>query len=379
MIFIFISYIYLVMNLPDELFYQIALTRTEWIGDRLARLLLSTFGSAKAIFNAPAKQLAALDNFGAQRVKSLKKEIDTQRIEEEMKFIARHQIQAIFLNDNEYPKKLKHCPDAPVLLYFKGNASLNASRVIAIVGTRNNTDYGLRCTEHFIEGLKTEDLLIVSGLAFGIDGIAHRKSLREGIPTVGVLGHGLDRIYPAQHKALARDMLENGGLLTEHVSGTKADKQNFPTRNRIAAGMSDVTVVIETDEKGGSMITAKLASGYNREVAAFPGRTIDNKSRGCNYLIRTNIAQMITSADDLLEMMNWKPDQKKPSIQKKLFLHLGKEEQRLCAILETTESMHIDELAIKSAISNAKLSSILLSLELEGLVKALPGKQFRLV
>jgi DNA processing protein len=143
--------------------------------------------------------------------------------------------------------------------------------------------------------------------------------------------------------------------------------------------MSDVTVVIETDEKGGSMITAKLASGYNREVAAFPGRTIDNKSRGCNYLIRTNIAQMITSADDLLEMMNWKPDQKKPSIQKKLFLHLGKEEQRLCAILETTESMHIDELAIKSAISNAKLSSILLSLELEGLVKALPGKQFRLV
>lgn len=376
--FIFIFLYLPAMNFSDELFYQIALTRTEWIGDRLARLLLSTFGSAQAIFNAPAKQLEALENFGAQRVKALKKEIDAKRIEAEMKFMAEHQIRALFFNDEGYPNKLKHCPDAPILLYFKGNAPLNASRVITIVGTRNNTDYGLRCTEHLIENLKTDGLLIVSGLAFGIDAIAHRKSLRQGIPTIGVLGHGLDRIYPAKHSGLARDMLENGGLLTEHASGTNPDKQNFPTRNRIAAGMADVIVVIETDEKGGSMITAKLASGYNRDVAAFPGRTIDNKSRGCNYLIRTNIAQMITCADDLLEMMNWNPDQQKHAIQKKLFLHLNQEELNLCTILEERESMHIDELALKSAIPNAKLSSILLSLELEGLIKALPGKQFRL-
>lgn len=366
------------MNPSDDLFYQIALTRTEWIGDKLARHLLTIFGSAEAIFKAPAKQLATLEHFGTQRVKALKKAIDIKRIEEEIRFMTRHQIQPLFFSDNDYPQKLKHCPDAPILLYFKGKASLNASRVISIVGTRAHTDYGLRCTENLIYELKTADILIVSGLAFGIDAIAHRAALNQGIPTIGVLGHGLDRIYPAQHKSLARDMLENGGLLTEHGRGTNPDKQNFPTRNRIVAGIADVTVVIETDEKGGSMITAQLASGYNRDVAAFPGRTIDNKSRGCNYLIRTHIAQMITGAGDLLEMMNWEPAKRKPAVQKKLFLHLNKEEQALCTILEGAEGVHIDELALKSALSNTKLASMLLSLELEGLVKALPGKRFRL-
>ena len=200
----------------------------------------------------------------------------------------------------------------------------------------------------------------------------------QGIPTVGVIAHGLDRMYPAQHRNLAKEMVESGGLLTEFPMNTIADKQNFPIRNRIVAGMSDVTVVVETDEKGGSMITAKLATSYNRDVAAFPGRTIDQKSRGCNYLIKTNIAQMITNADDLASLMNWETNENKIVIQKKLFSSLSKEELTITEILGDSEGIHVDELQLKTAIPNSKLAALLLSLELEGIVKTLPGKRYRL-
>jgi len=363
----------------QELFYQIALSQTENIGDKLARALLSRFGSAKEIFNANSKELERLDNFGKLRIKSLKKAIDERRIEQELEFINKHNIQALFLNDKDYPQRLKECNDAPILMYYKGNANLNASKIISIIGTRLNTDYGLRCTETLIEGLKTQhDLLVISGLASGVDGIAHKKSLMHGIPTVGVVAHGLDRIYPAQHKNLAKEMIENGGLLTEFPINTNADKQNFPIRNRIVAGLSDVTIVIETDQKGGSMITAKLATSYNREVAAFPGRTIDQKSRGCNYLIKTNIAQMITNAEDLSDLMNWYSEENQTIIQKKLFPQLSKEELGITEVLGSSEGIHIDELQLKTEIPNSKLAALLLSLELDGIVKTLPGKRYRL-
>ncbi|RYD89385.1 MAG: DNA-protecting protein DprA, partial [Sphingobacteriales bacterium] len=281
--------------------------------------------------------------------------------------------------DQAYPKKLKACADAPLMLYYKGSADLNQQRMVAVIGTRKNTDYGLRVTEELVEGLQQMNVIIVSGLAFGIDVIAHRKALQQGIPTLGVMAHGLDSIYPSQHKHITRDMIKNGGLLTEYMSGTQPERFNFPMRNRIVAGMADATVVIETEEKGGAMITAKLAAGYNREVAAFPGRTIDRKSSGCNYLIRTNMAQMITGAADLMDMMNWSAPREPGTVQRRLFHHLSDDEMRIAGILEGAEGVHIDEILLKAGFSAPVLSSLLLSLELNGAVKSLPGKRYRLV
>lgn len=363
----------------DELYYQIALTKVEWIGSKLARLLLSNFGTVENIFKATENQLTGLGGFGHERVKALRKAIDEKEIEKEIAFIERNQIKPLFISHKEYPKLLKECPDAPILLYYKGNHALNSRKTVAIVGTRNNTDYGRQITEDLVEGLKGQSVMIVSGLASGIDGIAHKAALKNNLPTVGVLGHGLDRIYPVGHSRLAGEMIESGGLLTEYSSGIKPDKQNFPRRNRIVSGMADVVVVIETAEKGGSMITAKLASSYNREVAAFPGRSIDNRSGGCNYLIKTNIAHLITNADDLVTMMNWqKNESKNIVIQRKLFATLSPEEKKVTDALDSGKEIHIDELMLKTAIPDSKMAVILLSLELDGLVRSLPGKRYRL-
>lgn len=364
----------------EELFYRIALTRAEFIGNKTARLLLSKFGSAEAVFNVPEKQLNSIEGLGKERVRSLKRKIDKAAVEKELDFIHRHQIQPLFINDSNYPKLLKECPDAPVMLYFKGSTKLNFSKKIAIVGTRSNTDYGRQMVEDLIAGCKDQiDLAIISGLAFGIDAIAHKTAVKHGLPTIGVLGHGLDRIYPAQNRKLAGDMLLNGGLLTEYPSGTNPDKQNFPQRNRIVAGMADVIVVVETGEKGGSMITAKLACSYNREVVAFPGRSIDNHSAGCNYLIKTNIAGLISNAADLLELMNWKAETgEKKVIQRKLFETLTPEEKTVIDKLSLEKEIHVDELTLKTGMQDSALASVLLSLELEGLVRSLPGKRYRL-
>jgi len=364
----------------SELFYQIALTQVNMVGDKVARVLLSRFGSATAIFNASERELSVISGMGAGRVKAFKKSLDRTRIEKELKFMQQHNIQPLFINHPNYPKLLKDCPDAPIMLYFKGGGDINNKKVIAIVGTRTNTDYGRQMVEELIAGLKgRKDVLIVSGLASGIDAIAHKSALKNDIETIGVLGHGLDRIYPAQNRKLASEMLSCGGLLTEYISETIADRQNFPQRNRIVAGMADVTVVVETKEKGGSMITAKLACSYNREVAAFPGRSIDSHSAGCNYLIKTNIARMITQAGDLMDMMNWQPEEdQKTIIQRKLFNSLNLEEQKVVQCLDVEKEIHIDELSIKSGLSDNKMAAILLGLELEGLVRSLPGKRYRL-
>lgn len=364
----------------EELYYQIALTQVEWIGDKLGRALISKFGTARNIFETKEHDLNSVDGLGKERIKALKKVIDDKRIQKELQFIKQHQIKPLFVTDKDYPKLLKDCPDAPILLYFKGNINLNKRKKIAVVGTRSNTDYGRQITEELIDGFKGQkEVLIVSGLAFGIDSIAHRAALRNGLDTIGVLGHGLDRIYPAQNRKLAGEMLAHGGLLTEYPSGTNADKQNFPQRNRIVAGMTDVTVVIETGVKGGSMITAKLSCSYNREVATFPGRVIDSHSEGCNYLIKTNIARLISNTEDLMEMMNWQPEkEEKQVIQQKLFETLEPDEKKIVIFLKKDQEIHIDELTIKTGFPGSRLSSILLSLEMGGLVRSLPGKRYRL-
>lgn len=362
----------------EELFYRIALTQTEQIGNRNGRRLLQHFGAAKPIFDAPLKALRSIEGFGEKKAAFFKQTMDVKRIQQEVDFVMQHNIKPLFLLDDDYPDKLRNCDDAPLLLYYKGTASFKKRKVISVIGSRDNTDYGARMTEELVEGLKHEEVIIVSGLAYGIDAIAHRKALQVGLPTIGVVAHGLDTIYPMQHKHIARDMVKHGGLLTEYPSNTIPDKYNFPMRNRIVAGLSDVTVVVETAKKGGAMITAKLATSYNREVAAFPGRVIDKKSEGCNYLIRTNIAQLITGAEDLLEMMNWQGTEQKQVVQAKLFNQLSGDEMMIASILENSEGMHIDELMLKSNLNATSLSSILLTMELDGNIKSLPGKRYRL-
>jgi DNA processing protein len=362
----------------EELLYRIALTQADRIGDRKARLLLQHFETAKEVFYAGPKKLMA---FGVGRAKGsteLRAAINESKIRRELAFIRKHNIQPLFITDEQYPQKLKSCPDAPILIYYKGNVDLNERKLVAIVGTRKNTDYGLRITEELVEGLRAQDAVIVSGLAFGIDVIAHSKAVQMGMPTIGVMAHGMDMIYPSQHRHLTKSMVDNGGLLTEYPSGTDPDRFNFPMRNRIVAGMCDVTVVVETEMKGGAMITAKLAAGYNREVAAYPGRSIDRKSDGCNYLLRTQIAQLITGPEDLIEMMNWQYQEQPRVAQARLFPDLTAEEMRVAKLLEHTDGMHVDELCLKASMPSTELSSLLLRLELNGLVRSVRGKHYRL-
>src|SRR5687767_8886978 len=311
------------------------------------------FGSAELIFKARLNELEKIEGIGTIPARSIKTFTNFSNAEEEIKFIEKYKINPLFLTDKEYPQRLLNCYDSPTLLFYKGNADLNTSKIIAIIGTRNHTEYGKQQTEKLIKELSSQNILVVSGMAYGIDAIAHKASLKNDLATVGVLGHGLDQIYPPDHSNLAKDMLKHGGgLLTEFRSNTKPDKHNFPTRNRIVAGMSDATVVIETGEKGGSMITAELANGYNKDVFALPGRVTDNKSAGCNFLIHNNKAMLLTDAEEIIEIMGWEEKSQKAKVksQKELFIELNKEEKLIVDILNEKEAVHIDELNFKSGL-----------------------------
>lgn len=363
----------------EEIYHRLLLSFVPGVGIKMGKALIEQFGTATDIFKAPLKELKRINGITDLKAKGFKDEEVLSNAEKEMAFIIKHDIETLFITDEEYPKRLTNCNDAPLIMFYKGTASLNENKIVAIVGTRKNTDYGQQLCEELIEGLQAQEgLLVVSGLAYGIDATAHKKSVSVGIPTIGVLAHGLDRIYPPVHKNLSNEMLLNGGLLTEFTSANKPEKTNFPMRNRIVAGMSDVTVVVESNKTGGALITAHMASGYNREVAAFPGRVNDNRSAGCNELIRTNIAAMITGADDLLELMNWNTNKKRKLVQKQLFLDLSPEEQKVVDLLQTKDSVHADELFHHTGMANSQLAATLLQLEMQGLIKALPGKHYRM-
>ena len=364
---------------PD-LLYQIALTQIPNIGCVHAKTLAEHFDTAEAIFKARKSTLENIEGIGSIRANSIKSFIDFSGAEEEVKFISKYKIQPLFITDKHYPRRLLNCYDSATMLYYRGEADLNTSKIVSIVGTRANTEYGKSITEKLVKELAAEKLLIISGLAFGIDTMAHKSALKNSLPTVGVLAHGLDTMYPTENTKLAKQMVtEGGGIITEFMSGTKPDKHNFPTRNRIVAGMADATIVIETDIKGGSMITAELANNYNRDVFAFPGKTTDNKSKGCNYLIRANKAALITSAQDLLELMAWLPQpEKKKKIQRELFIELTSDERILVNLLNQNEQMQIDDIYFKSQLSTSLVASALLSLELQGIVMSLPGKVYKL-
>ncbi|MES2776146.1 MAG: DNA-processing protein DprA [Bacteroidota bacterium] len=364
-----------------ELLYQIALTQVTNIGCVHAKILIDHFGNAEAIFKARKSTLENMEGIGSIRASAIKSFTDFSRAEEELKFITKYKIQPLFIGTKPYPRRLLNCYDSPTMLYYRGEADLNSSRVVSIIGTRANTDYGKLLTEKLVKELAAEKILILSGLAFGIDTMAHKSALKNGLPTVGVLAHGLDTIYPAENTRLAKQMVtEGGGILSEFMSGTKPDKHNFPTRNRIVAGMADATIVIETDIKGGSMITAELANNYNRDVFAFPGKTTDAKSKGCNYLIRANKAALITSAQDLLELMGWLPQpEKKKKVQRELFIELTADERILVQLLGQNDQMQIDEIYLQSQLTASLTAAALLSLELQGIVVSLPGKVYKLV
>ncbi len=362
-----------------DLLHQIALTLVPNIGDVRAKALVEIFGNAEAIFKAKKSQLENVEGIGTIAANSIKQFADFKICEDEINFIEKNNIIPLFISEANYPQRLLNCYDSPTMLYYKGNADLNSSKIISIVGTRNNSDYGKLIAEKIIQDLEDQQILIVSGLAFGIDTIAHKASLKNKLKTVGVMAHGHDRIYPAQNKLLAKEMTTNGGLLTDFRSNTNPDRQNFPQRNRIVAGICDALIVIESSVKGGSLITAELANNYNKDVFAMPGKVTDSRSEGCNYLIRNNKAILITSAKDLLESMNWDDAPKKPKQQRELFIELTADEKIIVDILKEQESIQIDELYFKSKLSSSAVANALLMLEMQGVVRSLPGKVFKLI
>ncbi len=366
--------------MENQLLLQIALSFVPNIGPVQARILVDHFGDAASVFKAKKSVLSLLEGIGEIRAASIKDFKGFKKVEDEIAFMEKYKIMPLFLTDKNYPKRLLNCYDPPTVLYYKGSADLNTAKIIGVIGTRSHTAYGKQVTEKLLRELESSHVLVVSGLAFGIDAIAHKAALKNNLSTVGVLAHGLDTIYPAQHATLAKEMLQQGGLLTEFTSNTKPDKHHFPARNRIVAGMCDAVIVIETGVKGGSMITAELANGYNKDVFVFPGRTTDSKSSGCNYLIKNNKAMLLTDAKELMETMGWE-EKKKQQVKQQtaLFIHLSEEEKIIVAILREKETAGIDELNLKSNLSSSTVAAAILNLELQAVIASLPGKMYKLL
>jgi len=361
----------------SDLLYQIALKKLSGIGSSRAKRLISYCGGVREVFDATKRKLASVPSIGEGVIGALNMDEALKAAEAEVKFIEKQGLKPIFFLDKEYPRRLKHCEDGPILIYTDGRMDLNNSKVVSIVGTRSATEYGRRNTEKLIEGLRKHNVLVVSGLALGIDIIAHRAAVQAGLETVGVLGHSLDRIYPSQNKSIADKMKLNGGLISEFESGTKPDRENFPQRNRIVAGMSDVCIVVETAVRGGSMITARLASDYNRDVMAFPGPVDAIFSSGCNHLIKTNQANLIETIEDLEYLMGWQLDvDSKKTTQTQLFVELNKEEQMLFDLIKPAEKESLDNLSVTSGFPVSKTSTILLEMEFKGVIKTYPGKMY---
>jgi len=365
----------------EDLFFTLALIKVNGVGPIIGKRLIENFGTAKRVFEASYQALLA------KRVsEALAKQIVEKRgfhwVEKEMKLLKQAAIQPLFYQDKDYPYYLRQCDDSPILLFSKGKTCDNWSmrNVVSIVGTRNPTTRGLEFCQRFIEAVQDYNPIIISGLAYGIDICVHQQALALGLETFGILGHGLHRIYPAKHATVAAKMLEKGGLFTEFPIQSKIDRENFIQRNRLVAGISQATIVIESAKKGGSMSSIAFANDYSRDVFAVPGRIDDPLSQGCNELIRTHRAQLLNSPEEFVEVLNWNQNKKKDSvIQPKLFVNLQEEEQLVYDYLSQVQREVIDLIAIQCRLPIYKVSTILLQLELQGLVRPLPGKYFEFV
>ena len=357
---------------------QIALTLLPGIGDVSGKKFVQYCGSAEAVFKETRKSLEKISGMREVSIEAICKPKEyMRRAEEEITFMENNDIQPLFFLDSDYPRRLLQCEDSPMMLYYKGRANLNANRVVAIVGTRNITEYGKENCLQLVEDLRDDGVLVVSGLAYGVDTCAHKASVKNGIPTVGVMGNGLQQVYPATNKKLASDMIENGGgILTEYMSGTPPDRENFPRRNRIIAGMADAVVVIESAMKGGSLITADLGNSYNRDVFAYPGRVMDLYSQGCNYLIRTNRAHLMESVLNLRYIMRWNSETKSEK-QTALFREFSEEEQRIMDCFGSNATIGLDDIIVKTDLPTTKIAALLLALEFDGVLMAMPGKRYQ--
>lgn len=371
----------------QEIINTIALTRINYFHLTGMLQLYRRLGSATAVIEHRRNIRDVLPDASPKLVQSLQQlDEPLHRAEKELQWDLENGVMPLCMNDENYPQRLRQCDDAPLMLFYKGNINLNQRRVICVVGTRRNTVYGEDLIRRFMRELRQlcPQLLVISGLAYGVDIIAHRQALQNGYPTVGVLAHGVDYLYPARHKQTADEMVKKGGLLTEFLTQTNADKVNFVRRNRIVAGISDACVVVESAAHGGGLITASLARTYNREVFAFPGNVGSQYSEGCNNLIRDNVAGLISNADDFVKSMNWDDDVKlqraqQVGIERQLFPDLSTEERQVVSALKKHNDLQINMLSVQADIPIAHLTAILFSLEMKGMLKALPGGMYHLL
>ena len=372
--------------IDQELYYLLALQKVEGVGDIVAKKLINHCGNAQEIFAAKSTQLASIDGVGSVLLRKLKDKTIFEKAEQELKFIKANNINVLFFQDENYPDKLKHCIDGPILLFTTGQINLNNKKIISIVGTRQITSYGTEFCKNLIADLAPLDPIIVSGFAYGVDIVAHQAAMDQGLQTIAVVAHGLNQIYPKVHKKYVSKMEENGGFMTDFWSNTNPEKENFVRRNRIVAGMSEATIVIESADRGGSLITANIANDYNRDVFAVPGRTTDKYSQGCNNLIKTQKANLLTSAADLVYILNWDLDEiaskagnNKKAVQKQLFVSLEENEQKIYDFLLKNGKELLDIIALECDFPVYKISGILLNMELKGVVRPLPGKLFEAI
>ncbi|MFZ1694614.1 MAG: DNA-processing protein DprA [Flavobacteriales bacterium] len=364
----------------QELIHRIALSMLKGIGPMNARNLVAYCGGVDPIFSDKKLKntLEKVPGIGPKLIASITDKKVLPAAEKELAYVRKNKLRMLFYLDAEYPKRLKQCEDAPVILFAKGDAELDAERMVSIVGTRTPTEPGKRLCIELVEGLKEVNATIVSGLAYGIDIVAHRYALKNDLPTIGCVAHGLDKLYPGDHAATAKEMVKHGALVSELPSGSPFAPGNFPARNRVIAGLSDCTIVVESANKGGSLISADIASSYDREVFAFPGRPTDPKSEGCNKLIQQNKAALITCAKDVITLMEWLPKKKKAPVQAALFAELMPDEQKLVDLIKAKGKLHIDELCTQSKWPQGKVAGLLLNMEFSGGVRALPGTLYEL-
>jgi DNA processing protein len=360
-----------------EQHFQLGLSFLQGIGPKKAAQLVSKTGSPEAVFQESIMCLHQQTTISKSVLKQMNRTAALEKADKELEFISRNQIRMHFYLDKDYPRRLRQCVDAPIVLFGKGNYEINGTKTVAIVGTRAATGYGKRICEELIERFEDQEIQVISGMAYGIDICAHQLCVKKNISTIGVLGHGLDRIYPYVHRKIAEQMIENGGLLTEFLPGTKPDRENFPMRNRIVAGMTDATIVVESKLSGGSLITADLANDYNRDVFAFPGNIGQEQSAGCNSLIKTNKAHLVMNGQDFLTQMNWTNDSNSNK-QQKICLELTQDEKVIYDLLAETEKEHIDVLSIKSGKPSSQINVLLFQLEMKNAIDSLPGKLYRI-
>lgn len=366
-------------TMEQEDLYKVAMTMIPRVGAITARNLISYCGGLEAVFRARKKELCYVPGVGEVLADQILNSRALEMAEQEIYVLEREGIRPIFYLDRDYPERLRPYTDSPLLLYYQGTQDLNALRMVAIIGTRKPSPYGIRNCEALIEGLKPYQVTTISGLAYGVDVSAHRKSLQLDMPTIGVLAHGLGQIYPASHRQVAKQMMQKGGLLTEYPSHITPKREHFPMRNRIVAGLCDALVVVETGKEGGSMITAQFANDYNKDVFAFPGRVKDPHAVGGNYLIKSHRAALIETAEDLAYIMGWEEENIAAGVQQQLFAELSPDEKLVVDLLRQNEGASIDKLTYESRMTGSCMATVLLNLEFKGLIRSMPGKRYMLM